>query len=232
MPVFFNRLATALVFLLVTLQVNGATKPPAEQTESLYDIEVVIFERFGQGGDEHWPVEPGEPNRSLAIGNLSNSQALGDGILLKNEEQQFRATVYTLKKKGALIHAHLRWRQDVKGRNSNTWYLIGNQRLKGLLRISKGRYLHIDTDLLLQQPGNEQTYRIQLHRRMRSAEVHYLDHPKIGLIVRADRFEVETEENLEPPAETPVVPSSTSPISEPTESPDAGSTPRALPDPT
>ena len=35
--------------------------------------------------------------------------------------------------------------------------------------------------------------RARLYRRMRSDELHYLDHPKLGIVVRADRLKPQAE---------------------------------------
>ncbi len=82
-------------------------------------------------------------------------------------------------------------------------------RLEGTLKLVLSRYLHIYTDLLYREPlaggemqaisqtmaigdqaaGNSpapqhKVYRMQQSRRMRSRELHYLDHPVLGMIIR------------------------------------------------
>lgn len=199
---------------------------------SPYDVEIVIFERYGSGDNEYWPDEPGVPAYERAIGDLTRNGLSGpQAILLPGEAKQLGPVAYTLKRKGALVHAHRVWRQDVRGRNSNTWYLISHGRLSGMIRLSKGRYLHLNTDLLLQPPG-EKPYRIQLHRRMRGGETHYLDHPKLGVIVRTERVAVAqaAPEPDEFGPETPAAPPEAEPADVPEERPSV--LPRALPDPT
>lgn len=203
-----------------------------EGFKSPYDAEIVIFERYGQGEDEYWPDQPGQPAFDQAIGDLTRPGLGGSqAYLLPGEAKQLGPVAYTLKRKGALVHAHQAWRQDVRGRNSNTWYRVSHGRLSGMIRLSKGRYLHLETDLLLQPPG-EKPYRIQLHRRMRSGETHYLDHPKLGVIVRTERVAVANAEpepeGLEPA--TPAILPEAEPADAPEERPSV--LPRALPDPT
>ncbi len=100
------------------------------------------------------------------------------------------------------------------------------QELEGTVAVTLGRYLHFEADLyfhapllgmqpvavaldaeggalLLSQPASGSKY-MQLNesRRMRSTETHYLDHPKLGLVVRIDPVEipehlVEAFDNLE-----------------------------------
>ena len=82
--------------------------------------------------------------------------------------------------------------------------------LDGLIKVELGRYLHIHFDLKYQRdlaPGQGilnasslKTYKqlkyypVQTHRRMRSKEVHYIDHPLIGILVLATPFELPSEE--------------------------------------
>ena len=91
--------------------------------------------------------------------------------------------------------------------------------LQGSLRLSVARYLHIETDLSLSvfepvsdpsvivpplyssldldepQPDLQPSYQaigahhLQQRRRMRSGELHYLDTPYLGLLIRIDRTE-------------------------------------------
>ena len=75
-----------------------------------------------------------------------------------------------------------------------------NQELKssvqGSLKLVLGRYLHIHTDLLYKRLNNTDTqtapalnsnifseFKIQSQRRMRSKELHYIDHPLVGILV-------------------------------------------------
>lgn len=75
-----------------------------------------------------------------------------------------------------------------------------NQKLKsslqGSLKLVLGRYLHIHTDLLYKRLNNTDTqtaqalnskifseFKIQSQRRMRSKELHYIDHPLVGILV-------------------------------------------------
>lgn len=74
----------------------------------------------------------------------------------------------------------------------------------GSIKIVLGRYLHIYTNMIYQQPhANVQPgqydqamqpykyYPIKSHRRMRSKELHYLDHPMVGILVMAMPVEKE-----------------------------------------
>lgn len=66
----------------------------------------------------------------------------------------------------------------------------------GTIKVVQSRFLHVYTDLLFRMPvthsvdGGEQQalfdFAMKEHRRLRSGEVHYLDHPLMGILVRID----------------------------------------------
>ncbi|NNJ98273.1 MAG: hypothetical protein HKP12_14060, partial [Gammaproteobacteria bacterium] len=70
--------------------------------------------------------------------------------------------------------------------------------IHGTVKIVLARYLHIYTDLIYRQPLTTQTsawggtyskqykeFPVNFHRRMRSKELHYIDHPLVGILVMA-----------------------------------------------
>ncbi len=150
--------------------------------DDVYDFEIVIFERPDGAAEEFWPEEPGQPDPTLAVENL-------DMIALPASNQSLEPVAYTLKKKGMIVHEHMAFRETPGGRNSNNWLWIDRGRLTGLLRVTRGRFLHLDTDLALQDRDSAQLYRIRLNRRMRSGELHYVDHPLLGSVIKAERHE-------------------------------------------
>ena len=81
--------------------------------------------------------------------------------------------------------------------------------LEGTLKVAVSRYLHVYTDLVYRLPRkvsaqDEQRstsgdtvlvdYPIRSHRRMRSKELHYIDHPLVGILVEARPIENTTPE--------------------------------------
>lgn len=148
--------------------------------DDIYDFEIVVFERPGGDASEYWPDAPGEPDLAAAVGRLE-ALAVGGRTL--------GPVAYTLKQKGMIVHEHFTWRQVPRGRSSDAWYSIGSGRLSGLIRVTRGRFLHLETDLLLRDANSARPYRIKLTRRMRSGELHYVDHPKLGIIIKAERYQ-------------------------------------------
>ncbi|GMQ97372.1 MAG: CsiV family protein [Gammaproteobacteria bacterium] len=85
-----------------------------------------------------------------------------------------------------------------------------DKELQGLIKISRKRYLHIDADLVYRaqvtaDDGSARmaSFRLTEHRRMRSKELHYLDHPLFGMIIAITPYKW-TPPTPEPPQ--PVVP--------------------------
>ena len=64
----------------------------------------------------------------------------------------------------------------------------GLYEVEGTISMTRGRYLHLDVQLWMNEQGSligQQNSFIELResRRMRSREVHYLDHPAFGMLV-------------------------------------------------
>ena len=107
-------------------------------------------------------------------------------------------------------------------------------KLEGSLKVSIKRYLHVDFDLVLRRlttvssahmsmegdtlttlSPHYQAYRMQMHRRMRSNELHYLDHPQIGVIITAHRYEIiepEPEPETKPEIESSILEKQSAPV--------------------
>lgn len=79
--------------------------------------------------------------------------------------------------------------------------------LSGTITLIMSRYLHINANLVYRKPlplDNEdndhsqsgnlyENYPVTFERRMRSKEIHYIDHPFIGMIILAVPFQIETQ---------------------------------------
>ncbi len=132
--------------------------------------------------------------------------------------------------------AHLLWRQTVQDPKAALpvdvlalqGYSAGGSlpvpHLEGTILVSVSRYLHVATDLRLVEAtqsyvsstmngtapgiGAAPVYRMQQQRRMRSGELHYIDHPRFGLLVQITPYT--------PPEQEPM------PVSGPENIPSAG----------
>jgi hypothetical protein len=138
-----------------------------------YTIEVLAFSQSGQStGGEWWPSDPGQPNLHLA----NTPRSLG------SSSKRLSGIASRLSKKaGYRVLLHQAWRQTViSPKNAKPLRLTSGSALDGTIKVSVKRYLHVDLDLLLKSGKG---YRLQSKRRMRSKEIHYIDHPMMGVLV-------------------------------------------------
>lgn len=142
----------------------------------LYQVEMIVFQRWSDDAQgEAFGALNNQGARHAAIGDVA-SRAAG------RTSWRLDGAAAKLTKKGYKVLFHQAWRQTAGGRSSNAWYGLNGPNLRGVVRLSRGRYLHVDTDLTV---GG---IRAREHRRMRSRELHYIDHPRIGVLVRVDAY--------------------------------------------
>ena len=118
----------------------------------------------------------------------------GSTLLLTAEDGRLqRSNIYR-------VVFHRAWIQPVPDRDQLRPMLIqvGERlgtgwRIEGFLGVTRGRYLHLDTrlwytpNLPADAQGQDPGYmELREQRKMRSGELHYLDHPKFGVLARVD----------------------------------------------
>ena len=200
----------ALALLAITARAEETAEDEAQ--ERWYDIELVVFARTAAsaGASEHWPEEPGAPDLDNArpLSRLMVDPALPlaeNAFRILSADQRQLGRIYRGINNAAGMEPlmYAAWRQPVmEPEQSIPVYLTTAAEagelaaLEGNITMSVRRYLHLHTDLLLRDVDRQ--YRMQAHRRMRSGELHYLDHPVLGILVEARPVEL-------PPAPEPEV---------------------------
>ncbi len=214
-----RQLAVLPILLLISLTVSAG--------EGIYIVEMLVFEQ-PDAYDEPGRFEETAGTRRIA-GSLNRGMP---GVTpLPTRDGSFGPVIYTLKRKGARVLAHLRWRHDFSTPTSGDWLRLANPYLDGVIRLRRGRFIHLDTDLRI--TGSEQPLRE--HGRMRSGELLYVDHPRAGILLRAERIDTPKPATPAPPAEDkgqPTAPRQPATDNPPEQRQPAGEIPRALPDPT
>lgn len=72
--------------------------------------------------------------------------------------------------------------------------------LQGMLRLHLSRYLHVEPDIWLARRDADNTpywVRINQNRRMRSEELHYIDHPLFGMLLRLTPWQTDQQKEME-----------------------------------
>lgn len=198
--------------LFVVAQVN--TKEPAPQVR----VEVIIFQSLALRGwtQEYWPDAEQLPdvdqvrhfNREDGYARLLPS----DQLTLTDEISKMTTD------KGYDILAHFAWQQETLPKELSAPILLDQfiqQRrmessiLFGSIRIYQERFAHIEVDLELDRQipirirdnfalhqqidpdwmSEGWRFRLKESRRTRPGELHYLDHPIFGVLVKFDRVD-------------------------------------------
>jgi hypothetical protein len=205
-----------LTLILLSLLVTIAPAAPAAQGSvelPQYDVELVVFLRDANPGGEYWPeptqlpdprravatVQGGEPPRPVeTVASQIRSPAQTRVTALPSTALQLKPHAEALRRKGMVPLLHVAWRQPVADRDNQDWLWLDASPVQGLVRISLGRYLHIDTDLVQRVRATDAPEPLLIRatdrRRMRSGELHYLDHPGFGLLVLITPHENELPE--------------------------------------
>lgn len=194
------RLTTLLLLLA------AAAAAPALGAERSYQVELLIFERNNAGGGEVWPELPEMPDvtRARELSSAGNSFGIVPASQLKLGGAKNRLAAA----RGYKVLKHIGWRQPGLSRDRAVAVHLSEgpfrrtamggrpqPRLDGTVRLVLSRYLHLEVDLALRDESSAEAvdlddfasapptiYRLIDSRRMRSGELHYLDHPKLGII--------------------------------------------------
>jgi hypothetical protein len=174
------RFAFLFAVLLAAGPVTVEAAPP--EKENLYEIELLVFEqRLPQYlGDEMFAGNETGPSaaaieRAVAV----TAPATAPGSLAAIAAQLERDPSYR-------VLAHPRWTQPSEPKaNAKARRIQGNGRggeLDGTVKFYSTRFLHLDANLVLHADGR--SYRLRELRRVRVQDLHYFDHPRLGILAR------------------------------------------------
>ncbi|MEJ2425150.1 MAG: CsiV family protein [Candidatus Thiodiazotropha sp.] len=215
----------------------------AEETP-WYQFEVLVFQRIapGAGSTEYWPLDPGVPSKDNAVYLSGGSTVVNNRAIpfkqLPAEERQLTGTWQALRRSRDYRPLYLlAWRQPVSApeQAEPVYFSLASDdgssapKLEGTVSFGLKRYLHMSADILLrlpaqheantqdemQYPPEHRNYRMQETRRMRSGQLNYLDHPVLGIITVAERYQPPVIEPEPTPVEPPAELESTAPATTP-----------------
>ncbi len=172
-------------FLLAAslLTLFGLSLQTTAQETNWYKVEMILFVESGPEAREaeYWPEDPGQAQMLDAIPLATGSarvQALPPAAYRLSGI--WSALKYS---KNYRPIRHLAWQQPGLSSRSAPLIAIGEEldaEISGTAKVSLSRYLHLNIDLSLHE--SDRSYRLITSRRMRSNELHYLDHPVFGAI--------------------------------------------------
>ena len=167
--------------------------------------------------EEHWPPDPGEPSLegaielTVPIGSGPDEDVPHAFRLLDRSELSLNGAWDALRRSARhrpLLHAG--WRlpgaRPGAARPAHLGAFLadpagggggGLPSVRGTVKVSLARYLQVDVDLLYGRfadgavaasDGTPTRFRLEAQRRMRSGELHYIDHPLFGVLMRITPF--------------------------------------------
>ena len=185
------RAAQFLLFgfsLLGTLPLQAA---PAEK-ESTYEIEVVIFENRLPGLADDEILGRDADARVKKLDSAVTPDAAVSAPYLRP------AITSLLDQDGHYrVIAHQHWQQTIDAKTIAKPVRVvstNSAELEGTIRFYMSRHLHLDVNLLFRSiapDGGNVVYRLNEQRKLKSQEMHYFDHPKLGVLVRVMPLELE-----------------------------------------
>lgn len=202
-----------LVFLLFI----GA---PAQADPNWYQIELIVFEQQGVNTEKfeqietaiRWPrrvaalLPVAEPLDKMLTQPVTNTRLLADDLVLKEIYAKLR------RKSAYKPLLHIAWLQSVEKNRYSEAIQVKKQAgiddfiLNGFVRLQRGHYLHLQLDLeytpmistALDASASEATgaiiYHLQEKRRIKLNEVHYIDHPRFGVIATVKPLKIQDSE--------------------------------------
>nr|WP_298725613.1 CsiV family protein [uncultured Steroidobacter sp.] len=202
---FFSRLGArqrklgVAVLLAAFMSVSSAVAQQATPIQT-YDVELLIFRNLaGRETPESWGVEAaGDEQQKLEIPEDDLEPAAPPTVAppetsfppLPAAKMKLTAIEDSLRRsRNYQPVAHIGWTQPGYARNAARFIPVSSlvpatSGLQGQIALSRGRYLHLTLDLVLDgaATGDGSRYVLRQTRRMRSNERHYIDSPKFGVI--------------------------------------------------
>lgn len=168
--------------LMLTLALLlGLTHIALAKENRMYRIEMIIFEMQDKNSITG-SYDPGAPNTANSV-TLSNDPA-AEFILLTDKQLSLNSAKQRIASRYPII-LHKGWRQTISDKeHSQKVHIEGaknEHQVDGTVRVSMGRSLNLDADLILRKSGA--AHRLKETSRLRIDEITYIDHPNYGLLV-------------------------------------------------
>ena len=203
---FFTRLGArqrklgVAVLLAAFMSVSSAVAQQAAPIQT-YDVELLIFRNLSEretpeswgveaAGDEQQKLEIPEDDLEPAAPSTTTAPPETSFPPLPSAKMKLTAIEDSLRRsRNYQPVAHIGWTQPGYARNAAKFIPVSSlvsatSGLQGQIALSRGRYLHLTLDLVLDgaATGDGSRYVLRQTRRMRSNERHYIDSPKFGVI--------------------------------------------------
>ena len=187
-----------MTVLIITI---GCVTAVRAEPEALpyYDVEILVFENLRtDGSEELWRAQNPEENIDgfeTSTGTTPVGMDGGRGIYPLQGAKNMQAIADAMRRSSLYRPLlHWRWRQPGWERGQAVPLELrttdsSGALLQGTVSVALSRYLHLTADLRLIESEAGASMTLRETRRMRSGELHYLDHPRFGVLVRITPYE-------------------------------------------
>lgn len=164
--------------------------PELKQLDDLYTVEVVLFkQKIPAYGEEAWPQDlPAIDFTNARLPIPNDGMPLSANEELAKSDYGLTSEASRLTRQGYEVLYHNAWLEQFSPYSKTTLMLVDPfGAFEGTVRIERQRFLHVYPEVNLytaagaEQPGS--VIRMMESRRMRSKEIHYIDHPVMGMLV-------------------------------------------------
>ncbi len=159
--------------------------------KSNYQIDVIFFAHPQAASqtselDLNSPLIP-MPPKGIAL-KKSSGKSHNNYELLPSSQSGLSNEYYLLSRKSHYqVLGHYSWQQPTNSQSEVTLPTIDHNGwiIQGSLRVTKSNYYLLDTDLQISPASNPQSsFNITQKQRLKGAEVYYLDHPQISMLIK------------------------------------------------
>lgn len=166
-----------------------ASASMACHAQAWYLVELIVFNNTDPSAltTERWRSSPGLPDTASAV-----PLALGSDRVRPMGPSVYRlAGVWQrLRDSGQYRPVrHLAWRQPGTSTSRAPIVQVGEDpdgNVFGTVKVSRSKFLHMELDLLVRD--GDGSYRVQTRRKMSANELHYIDHPLVGILARVSPY--------------------------------------------
>lgn len=174
-----RRAAASLAWLLAAAATAAQAAP--------FDVEVVVFTRRGDGYVPRGAAVDNRPacySRALAPAADAAAQL---PFSLPEGQRRLASEAATLGRRssGLQVLLHRAWRQEVGAQPGGPWIRLDAAGLEGCLRMGGEPAPQADWDIAYVR-GSGEEYRVEGSRRLLPGDLHYVDHPAFGMLLRLD----------------------------------------------
>lgn len=166
-----------------------------------YQVEVIVFENTQDSLPQAALKHAARPETENAISLLppqDKNYYLPFELMPKSAQKLASEEARLMRSEQFKVLFHAAWLQDLASEQTEkTIHIqgadIANQNdlvLDGTLSLIRRKYVEVDANLLLKAKDESDDNPIQLvqHRKLRSNELHYLDSPRLGVLIKVTPY--------------------------------------------